>query len=358
MAVMTTDNSPTHAAPEGAGDPLAPRSSGGSGRRGLRPVVVAAVIAVLAIAATVVLVTRGAGDQGAGPTSSVTSPAGSTAVVPGPSSPPPGVATTSTLPPDEAAAVEAWRTVWAATSRAPGSEDAARAVVTDPVIVQRVLGLAGGRDVKSYPTPKVESGGVVSIDECVISEPQFTATPSVGFTGKVERIDSKWKVTELIPRNRQLQPCAPRSMAQTAIEGYRAYWDARSTFWNPADPSSPLVDQTTTGSRRTRLKEVLADHQRRGAVLRGKPTLHPEIAEVRSATEVVIIDCQEGDPTTGIFDAKGERLPDLAPVAPGQRDLNSAVMRLENGIWKVADLQGQTGVTCDFAPTTRGLPVL
>ena len=54
----------------------------------------------------------------------------------------------------------------------------------------------------------------------------------------------------------------------------------------------------------------------------------------------------------------GERLPDIPPVVEGQRDLVSAVMILESGVWKVSDVQGQAEVSCVLAPTSQGLPVV
>ncbi len=54
----------------------------------------------------------------------------------------------------------------------------------------------------------------------------------------------------------------------------------------------------------------------------------------------------------------GERLDDIPAVRDGQLDLTSAVMVLEDGAWKVSDVQGQADVSCDTAPTPQGLPVV
>jgi hypothetical protein len=71
----------------------------------------------------------------------------------------------------------------------------------------------------------------------------------------------------------------------------------------------------------------------------------------------VILSCLEPDPDYGLYDLDtGERLPDEQPVREGQRDLESAVIVLEDGKWKVSDLQGQVDFACEFAPTERGLP--
>ncbi|MCP3858925.1 MAG: hypothetical protein GY704_04675, partial [Phycisphaeraceae bacterium] len=104
---------------------------------------------------------------------------------------------------------------------------------------------------------------------------------------------------------------------------------------------------------------LLTDHADRGLALRGRATTHPEIIEVRSATEVAILDCSDQDPGRGLFVVEtGERLSDIPAVRDGQRDLTSAVMLLENGVWKVSDVQGQADVSCDMAPTPQGLPVV
>ena len=79
--------------------------------------------------------------------------------------------------------------------------------------------------------------------------------------------------------------------------------------------------------------------------------------EVRSPTELVVLSCLEPDPDYGLYDIDtGDRLADEPPTKEGQRDLESAAMVLEDGKWKVSDLQGQVDFACDFAPTDRGLP--
>ena len=108
---------------------------------------------------------------------------------------------------------------------------------------------------------------------------------------------------------------------------------------------------------RSLIVDLLGDHQARGVALRGRPVLHPEVIEVRSPTELVILSCMEPATEYGVYDIEsGERLDDVAPVRNGQRNLESAVMVLEDGVWKVSDLQGQVDFACEFAPTDRGVP--
>ena len=128
-------------------------------------------------------------------------------------------------------------------------------------------------------------------------------------------------------------------------------------FWDPANPDSPLISEVLAEPQKGLIVGLLADHQARGVALRGRPTIHPEVIEVRSPTEVVILSCLEPATEYGLYDIDtGDRLDDVPPVRDGQRNLESAVMVFENGRWKVSDLQGQVDFACDFAPTDRGLP--
>jgi hypothetical protein len=105
------------------------------------------------------------------------------------------------------------------------------------------------------------------------------------------------------------------------------------------------------------MRELLAEHAERGVALRSDPTTHPEVVEMRSPSELVILDCYEPGPDDGVYDLEtGERLPDEPEVRSGQRNLRSAVMVFEDGRWKASDFQGQVNHECEFAPTDRGLP--
>ena len=93
--------------------------------------------------------------------------------------------------------------------------------------------------------------------------------------------------------------------------------------------------------------------------LREEPTIHPEVIEWRSKDTVVVLDCQELDPESGIFDeATDERAEDSFRVDPGDLGLREVTLQFEDGRWKVADRQGNAGVDCEFAPTPRGVPVV
>jgi hypothetical protein len=146
-------------------------------------------------------------------------------------------------------------------------------------------------------------------------------------------------------------------MADAAIAGYEAYYEAQAEFWDPPDPDSPLVDQVLTEPQNSFIVGLLDQHRTQGVALRGQPTTHPEVIEVHSPTELVVLDCFEPALDFGLYDLDtGELVSSNAPVRVGQRNLRSAVMVLEDDLWKVSDLQGQVDFSCEFAPTERGLP--
>jgi hypothetical protein len=201
-------------------------------------------------------------------------------------------------------------------------------------------------------TPEAERA---TVEDCVLLSPSFTETVGVWHEADLVRTDQGWLVDEI--RIRSAGGCVPTEIAEAAISGYQAYYDAEPEFWDPADPTSPVIDEVLAEPQKTFIVELLEEHQSQGVALRGQPTIHPEVIEVRSANEVVILSCSEPDPDFGLYDTDtGERLPDEPPVQDGQRDLQSAVMVLDGGLWKVSDLQGQVDFECEFAPTDRGLP--
>jgi len=225
-------------------------------------------------------------------------------------------------------------------------------------VADRVLASFPGtveRTVTSFPVVEVQDDRSVVINDCFIVTPPVTSSATLWYSGRVALFGGAWVVSELIPES--LIGCVPAELGIPAIQGYENYWDARLEFWDPADPQSPLVAETTTGDQRALIRGLLEDHQARRLVLRGRPETHPEIIEVRSPTELVILDCQLQDPERGLFvAATGERLPNIAPIREDQRDIVSAVMQLEDGRWRVADVQGQVDAACEYAPTERGLP--
>jgi hypothetical protein len=282
--------------------------------------------------------------------------------------------TTSTTPtqvlPPEGEVDAAWKAFWEAWAEVrasnrldpgPLQQVASAAVVEDAVALFERERESGPGAIET----EVDAGATVvdlgtdhaSIEDCVLLSPSFTATTGVHYEAELRLQPRGWVITELrIPSG---AGCVPAEMAEAAIAGYEAYYDAEAEFWDPANPTHQLLDSVLAEPQLSFIVGLLEDHAARGVALRGQPTTHPEVIEVRGPEELVILSCSEPHPDYGVYDVDtGERLPDEPPVRQGQRDLQSAVMVLDEGIWKVSDLQGQVDFACEFAPTDRGLPAV
>ncbi len=276
------------------------------------------------------------------------------------------VTTTTALPSEDV--IEAWDAYWNAWAEVRASEDfdgsalesVASSTVIDGALAlfdrERSSGLAAVEtEVALHPTVTDLDAGSATVEDCVLLVPSFTDNVGVWHQADFVRTEEGWLVDAIrIPRG---GACVPQEVGEAAIAGYQAYYAAEAEFWDPADPANPLLDEVLAEPQKSFIVALLEQHEERGVALRGQPTTHPEVIEVRSPTELVILSCSEPDPDYGLYDVDSdERLPDEPPVRDGQRDLQSAVMVFEDGTWKVSDLQGQLDFACEFAPTDRGLP--
>lgn len=277
------------------------------------------------------------------------------------------VTTTAAFPPDDDV-IEAWDAYWNAWAEVRASVDldgsVLESVATSNVIDgalalfdrERSSGLTVVEtEVVLHPTVTDLDADSATVQDCVLLAPSFTENVGVWHQADLVRTEEGWLVDAIrIPRG---GACVPREMGEAAIAGYLAYYQAQAEFWDPPNPDSPLVDRVMAEPQLRFIVGLLEQHESRGVALRGQPTTHPEVIEVRSETEVVILDCLEPALDFGLYDlATGERLEDEPLVREGQRNLRSAVMVFRNGEWKVSDLQGQVDFACEFAPTDRGLP--
>jgi hypothetical protein len=256
---------------------------------------------------------------------------------------------------------EAWAVVRASDDLDPGPLEATASpgVVAGAIaLFERQRSSGGGpveTDVELHPKVVAAEADRATIEDCVLLAPSFTSTVGVWHEAALVRTDQGWIVDGV--RVRSAAGCVPKELADAAVAGYEAFYAAWPEFWDAADPDSPLLDDLLAEPQLSVIVDLLTEHQERGAALRGQPTLHPEVIEVRSPTELVILNCLEPDPEYGLYDAvSGERLDDVPPVRSGQTNLESAVMVLEGGRWKVSDLQGQVDFSCELAPTDSGLP--
>jgi hypothetical protein len=297
-------------------------------------------------------------------TSVVTSPTSTTSTPTRTSTTP----STTTLVDTSVEVRQAWDAFWQAWATVRASDDLNPGPLEEVATVEVAAGVValfeGQRESGSGPvvtdvvthTNVTELGpGEAEVEDCVLLSPSFTESVGVWYRAELTNTGTGWIVTDLnIP---SLGGCVPQQMATEAIASYEAYYEAASTFWDPPDPESPLVTEVLAEPRLSNVKSLLQEHKTRGAAFRSNPMTHPEVIEVRSPTELVILDCYEPDIADGLYDLDtGERLPDEPAVEPGQRNLRSAVMVFEDGKWKSSDFQGQVDFECEFAPTERGLP--
>lgn len=264
--------------------------------------------------------------------------------------------------------IEGWSAFWDAWAVVRASDDldpGPLELVAAPDVVAGVIALferqrsSGSGSVQTEVAlhPKVTESGSdrATLEDCVLLAPSFTEAAGVWYRAVLTRTGEGWIVEAI--RISTTGGCVPEEMADAAIAAYQAYYQARVSFWDPPDPDSLILDAVLAEPQKTFIIGLLEQHRTRGVALRGQPTIYPEVIEVRSPTELVILSCNEPDPDFGLYDAEsGERLPDESPAREGQRDLQSAVMMFEGGLWRVSDLQGQVDYTCEFAPTNRGLP--
>ncbi len=262
----------------------------------------------------------------------------------------------------------AWEGFWEAWAAVRASEDldpTPLQAVADPAVVegavalferQRESGLgAMETEVATHGKVTEVGAGEAVVEDCVLLSPSFTESVGVWYQADLRDSGSGWVVADL--RIRSGGGCVPEEMAADAIAAYEAYYDARASFWDPPDPDHSLIGEVLAEPQLSFIVGLLEEHEERGVALRGRPTTPPEVIEVVSPAELVILSCNQPHPDYGVYDLEsGDRLPDEPPVREGQRDLQSAVMVLQDGKWKVSDLQGQVDFACEFAPTERGLP--
>lgn len=298
-------------------------------------------------------------DDAIGPESSTTSSSSTTTS---------STSTTTTEAPEadppedaESAVIETWTSLLdAARTGAPDDEQLAviESLASAETVDQLVAPLFPefpNREIEFFPALTEQDDGTYAIDDCLVMNRGITADVSNWFVGAAEPSDDSptgFVITEISVIN--LDPCVPRSIADAAIDGYEAHWDAREIFLNPPDPESPALLDTTTGDQLDLFIGVLEMFIEEGYVGRGRPTTSPEFWSFSSASELVIVDCQIPSPELGVYDAEtGERTDVIEEVQDGQFDLRQTTMLLEGDLWKAADISAVTDVDCASASQQR-----
>ncbi len=226
--------------------------------------------------------------------------------------------TTTTTRPSEQNAIDAWSAYWHAWTEVRASQDLNRgpldAVASSDVVDgaltlferQRSSGLGPVQtEVVLSATVTAWDDDRATVEDCVLLVPSFTEAVGVWYQADLVRTGEGWIVDAL--RIFETDGCVPAVLAEAAIVGYRAYYEAEAEFWDPPDPENPQIEEVLAEPQKSFIVGLLQEHQSRGVALRGQPTVHPEVIEVRSPTEVVILSCSEPDPEYGLYDARKRR---------------------------------------------------
>jgi hypothetical protein len=270
--------------------------------------------------------------------------------------------TTSEPVPDPAGYEEVWVTAWGIAAD-PSSTAADLEQVASAEAATRLDSMIAGsveRTITNHPVVSApDADGFVEINDCMLSQPPFVGGADVWFRGRVGP-DGNGAIRVVSMEPVSSEGCVPAEIAEAAIADYEDYLDAYAEIFQPPDPTSPRIAETTTGDQYEHLLGLATDHAESGSELRWRPVSHPEITEFRSPTELVISDCQSIGAELGVFDMdSGERLDEvIPPITEGQRDQRSMVMVLEDDRWKVSEQRGEVDVSCEFAPTDVGVPVV
>ncbi|MGI9596799.1 MAG: hypothetical protein ACR2QK_11600 [Acidimicrobiales bacterium] len=294
----------------------------------------------------------------------IATPAETTTTVAVDETEPPPTATTATGSGQdpEQAALDAWTMVLtAARTGTPDAEQldviASLADADTAEQLQTFFPEAPGREITFHPQATAQDDGTVAIDDCIVMNRGISTGFSNWLIGTASQTGDgdTWIIEDINLVN--LDPCVPRSIATAAIEGYEAHWDAAEVFYNPPDADAPELRMTATGGYLDFVLGLIEEMQANGHYIRGRPSTGPEFFELSSASEVTIIDCQETNPAFGVYlQSSDERTDLIPPIKDGELELVQAKMILEDGLWKVQDLQGRSDVECRTPPLPETIP--
>lgn len=223
--------------------------------------------------------------------------------------------------------------------------------------LRSIYGETTARPTTAFPVVEVTEAGVVTIEDCAVVTVPITVAPVVWFSGTAVEVAGEWVIDSINVKS--LDGCAPGPLAAETIAAYDAHWDARSAYLDPPDPVSPLIAETTSGVYRDLMVSLAERFANDGQFLRDRPPTNPEVWRVDGVNQVILIDCHRTNPERGVYDATtGERTDLIPSIVDEQMDLLEATMVLEDGLWKVDDLQANEDTTCEPAPSSKGLPVV
>ena len=266
--------------------------------------------------------------------------------------------------PDELAATwEAFHTAWTEQAAADDPDpDAFDGLAADPdaTIEQLDTLRAGGRlvttEAELWPTFTIDDDRAEIVDCAIVSQhpaaqPDSIATVTVNWAATATLTGDGWRIETARPGDLF---CIAEELNDQLLDAYRQYREALDEAWDPPDPEHPDLERTMAGEQLEFIRELLAEHQRDGIVVREPaPTDNAVVFDVGIGTATVS-DCTEQVPGYGAFDLEtGDRLDNLvAPVEPGRLDAQSVeLVRTDTGGWRVIDQAASRDTDCVIGST-------
>jgi hypothetical protein len=213
-----------------------------------------------------------------------------------------------------------------------------------------------------WPTITLDEPEAATIRDCAIvtqhpdGQPDSAATITVAWEATARLTDDGWRIDTVQPTGLF---CIAEELNDQLLDAYRAFRTAKDAAWDPPDPDHPDLERTMTGEQLEFIRDLLAQHQDEGIVVRDPaPTDNAVVFDVGIGTATVS-DCTQQVPERGAFDVETEeRLDDLIPpVRDGQLDLQSVELaRGDDGSWKVIDQAGQRDTNCVPGSTRYAVP--
>ena len=260
---------------------------------------------------------------------------------------------------EELAAVwEAFHAAWVEQAAADDPDPAAfEDLAADPESV--VEALVAQRGESRLVTTDTELWARFDIDgdraevvDCAIAvqhpdgQPDSVATITIGWEAAAVVTEDGWRIDDA----RQLDLfCIAEELHEELVGAYRAFREAKDAAWDPPDPDHPDLERTMAGEQLEFIRELLAEHQSEGVVIRDPAPVDQAVVFRLGIGEATVSDCHEQVPERGAFELEtGERLDDLIPpIRAGQLDLQSVELeRGEDGAWRVVDQAGTRDTNC------------
>ncbi len=265
------------------------------------------------------------------------------------------------MPADADALAETWAAFQAAWAEqaAEDEPDAAafEGVTVDPDATVELLDAlrADGRLVTTEQElwPRFDIDGErAEVTDCVIAaqhpagQPDSIATVTITWDATAVANDNGWRIDTAQPGELF---CIAEDLNDQLLAAYDDFRAAKNVAWDPPDPDHPDLEATMAGEQLTFIRDLLAEHQREGIVIRDPaPTDNAVVFDVGIA-RATVSDCTVQVPDRGAFDlTTGDRLNDLIPpIRDGQLDGQSVELeRQPDGSWLVVDQAGTRDTDC------------